>query len=242
MLWSCQDNWHNHHRGVTNYLTFLGEIDRWRYQHNEQVCYVTFNYDTMLERSMTDLWGCTFKDFNAYTSDLRFKLIKLHGSIDWGHELDRLSPRTPQEVIRDAAVLGINSSKEYRKVSRIPVKFDDGTVGFPALAIPVEKKGEFVCPQEHLGALAAIVPKVTKIITVGWRATEQHFLTMLKKKLTGLQGDVDLMVVSGDIRGVTETNANLGLVNVPSGRRYATVETGFSGLTKDMSRLEAFLG
>src|SRR4029077_2835979 len=104
MLWSCQDNWHNHHRGVTNYLTFLGEIDRWRYQHNEQVCYVTFNYDTMLERSMTDLWGCTFKDFNAYTSDVRFKLIKLHGSIDWGHELDRLSPRTPQEVIRDAAV------------------------------------------------------------------------------------------------------------------------------------------
>src|ERR1700680_1450903 len=53
MLWNCQNNWGNHHQGITNYVTFLDAIDQWRHEHSEQVCYVTFNYDTMIERSMT---------------------------------------------------------------------------------------------------------------------------------------------------------------------------------------------
>jgi hypothetical protein len=242
MLWNCQNNWFNFHQGITNYITLLDVIDRWRYEHVEQVCYVTFNYDTMVERSMTDLWGCTFDKFDKYTSNSRFKLIKLHGSIDWGLQLKNFPPSTkPADIITDVGMLGIDVSQNYRKVHRPPVAFDDGTFGFPALAIPVEKKNEFLCPPEHLRVLAEVIPKVTRIITIGWRATEQDFLTMLKKPVTGLQGDVDLMVVSGDVRGVTETNTNLGLVKDPSKHRYATVEKGFSGLIKDLPRLEAFL-
>jgi hypothetical protein len=242
MLWNCQQNWTNFHMGITNHITLLDAIDRWRYEHSEQVCYVTFNYDTMVERSMKELWDCSFDNFDAYTSDPRFKLIKLHGSMDWGLQFKSYpAPRSPAEIIRDAAVLGIPVSEKYRKVVQAPVIFDDGSLGFPALAIPVEKKSEYVCPQEHIQALADVLPKVTKIITIGWRATEQHFLTMLKKRLSGLQGDVDLLVVSGDLRGVHETNANLGLVNPPSGHKYVTVENGFSGLIRDISCLEAFL-
>jgi hypothetical protein len=242
MLWNCQDNWENHHHGITNYITFLDAIDRWSYEHKEQVCYVTFNYDTMIERSMVGLWGCEFDDLDAYTSHPRFKLIKLHGSIDWGHRLKTFTPpATASDIIKDAAVRGVDVGEQYMKVGA-GVTLKDGNIGFPALAIPVEKKSEFVCPAEHLSELAAVIPKVTRIITIGWRATEQNFLTMLKKPLTGLQGAVDLMVVSGDIRGVTQTNTNLGIVDVPSGRRlYATVDTGFSGLIKDIHFLEAFL-
>jgi hypothetical protein len=241
MLWNCQNNWTNFHRGITNYVTFVDAIDRWRYENNEQVCFVTFNYDTMLEDSLTELWGVKFEDLTSYTSQPHFKVIKLHGSIDWGLEFNGNLKDALPTAIMDAAVKGIDVSDFYKKVNHPPVIFENGTRGFPALAIPVEKKSEFVCPPEHLRAIADVLPRVTKIITIGWRATEQHFLTMLKKPLTGLQGDVDLMVVSGDIRGVTETNANLGLVNVPSGHRYDTVENGFSGLIKDISRLEKFL-
>jgi hypothetical protein len=242
MLWNCQDNWGNLHQGITNYVTFLDAVDKWRHEHSKQVCYVTFNYDTMIERSMRDLWGCTLDDLDAYTSNSRFKLIKLHGSIDWGLQFESFQAGfTPAKIISNAAVNGTEVSQYYRKVIRTPVVFDDGSFGFPALAIPVEKKSEFVCPAEHLRELADVLPRVTKIITIGWRATEQHFLAMLKKPLTGLQGDVDLMVVSGDIKGAFETNTNLGLVNAPSNHRYETVETGFSGLIRDISRLEAFL-
>jgi hypothetical protein len=242
MLWDCQTSWFHQHRGITNYSTFVDAIGRWRYENSQQVCFVTFNYDTMLETSLTELWSVKFTDLGSYTIHPHFKLIKLHGSIDWGLEFNdiELCRATPSVVI-EAAVKSIDVSDRYQKVVRPQVIFADQTHGLPALAIPIEKKSEFVCPPEHLQALAEVLPRVTKIITIGWRATEQHFLTMLKKPLTGLQGDVDLMVVSGDIRGVTETNMNLGLVSVAPGRKNVTIENGFSGLINNISRLEAFL-
>ena len=62
-------------------------------------------------------------------------------------------------------------------------KIDDTTV-FPAIAIPVENKREFECPVDHLKQLRMFLPHVTKIIIVGWRATETHFLDLLKSDLT----------------------------------------------------------
>ncbi|HYM76868.1 MAG TPA: hypothetical protein VE377_12895 [Candidatus Dormibacteraeota bacterium] len=242
MLWNCQNNWGNYHKGITNYVTFLDSIDRWRYESSEQVCYVTFNYDTMIERSMKDLWNCTFESFDAYISDPRFKLIKLHGSIDWALQFkDFPARKTPAEVIRDAEVIGVKVTEQYRKVVRTPAVFDDGHFGFPALAIPVEKKSEFLCPPEHLKALADVLPSVTKMITIGWRATEQHFLTMLKKKLTGLQSDVDLMAVSGSDDGVRGTVNSLAIGPPNTERKRELIANGFSGLIKQIGLLETFL-
>jgi len=241
MLWNCQENWETYHRGITNHLTFLDAIDRWCYKHQEEVCYVTFNYDTMIERSMSELWGLAFENLDAYISNSHCKLIKLHGSIDWALELKNFPPRaTPAEVINDAAELGVSVSEHYRKVVRAPAVFDDGHFGFPALAIPVENKSEFVCPTEHLAALASVLPKVTKIITVGWRATELHFLTMLKKPLTGLQRDVDLMVVSGSNDGAKAT-ANSLAIRESGEKKREFRGYGFSGLIKQIDHLESFL-
>ena len=200
----------------------------------------TFNYDTMLEEAMLQLWGWEFTNLNAYTSRSEYKLIKLHGSVDWGLEMLSVPGRgQPTEVI-DSAVRGLTISDTYGKV-KLDMHFENGTFGYPALAIPVEKKSEFVCPPGHLGALADVLPNVTKIITVGWRATEQHFLKMLKNPLTGLQGDVDLMVVAGTIQGATEIKTNLGLVNPPSGHKYNIIHDGFSGLIRGIGHLEEFL-
>jgi len=240
MLWKCQDKWTSQHKGITNYVTFLDAIDHWRYVNNEQVCFVTFNYDTMLEQSIMDIWRWPFADLNAYTSNPHFKLIKLHGSIDWGLRLNSLVGRgTPAEVIEDA-IKGLDISEDYGKVD-IAMRLADGTFGFPALAIPVEKKSEFACPPDHIQALASVIPRVTKIITIGWRATEQHFLTMLKKPLTGLQGDVDLMVVSGDDKGMRETAINLAIGTPATGLKRALRHDGFSGLIKEIGHLKAFL-
>jgi len=49
---------------------------------------------------------------------------------------------------------------------------DSAVVLFPALSIPVEKNDEFSCPTEHVKALEGLLPRVTKMITIGWRATE----------------------------------------------------------------------
>jgi hypothetical protein len=169
-------------------------------------------------------------------------LIKLHGSIDWGREVvGPIAPRAVSDIVPNAANLKL--SDQYRKVVRRPVTFDDGTVGFPAIAIPVEKKSEFVCPPEHLEALANVIPHVTKIITVGWRATEKHFLKMLTSRLTGLQGDVDLMVVSGSDEGAKGTVDSMAIGTSNSERKRALRGDGFSGLINQSGRghLESFL-
>jgi hypothetical protein len=56
---------------------------------------------------------------------------------------------------------------------------------FPALAIPVERKRTFECPDEHLVALRRDIPRLTKLVLIGWRATEQHFLDLLAEALQG---------------------------------------------------------
>ena len=54
---------------------------------------------------------------------------------------------------------------------------------FPALAIPVEAKQEYECPDDHLQALNECLPKITKLLVIGWRASEDQFLDLLVKNL-----------------------------------------------------------
>ena len=74
-------------------------------------------------------------------------------------------------------------SDRYRMVSKHPIGKIDDVPLFPAIAIPVETKSGFECPQDNLDCLRHLLPSTTKILIVGWRATEQHFLRILKETL-----------------------------------------------------------
>jgi hypothetical protein len=50
----------------------------------------------------------------------------------------------------------------------------------PAIAIPVETKTEFECPESHLDCLREMVDSVTKLLIIGWRGAENHFLRLLR--------------------------------------------------------------
>jgi hypothetical protein len=65
-----------------------------------------------------------------------------------------------------------------------PIGKIDDTPLFPAIAIPVETKLEFECPPDHLDCLRKHLGKITKVLTVGWAAQEQHFLKLLREHLT----------------------------------------------------------
>jgi hypothetical protein len=58
---------------------------------------------------------------------------------------------------------------------------------YPAVAIPVATKTDstFECPAHHLGQLAELIPRVTKLLANGWRGEEWHFLEMLRKLKQG---------------------------------------------------------
>jgi SIR2-like protein len=74
----------------------------------EKVCFVTFNYDTVLEQALQEYSGWTISDFSMYTRHAHYKLIKLHGSIDWGLEFDTPKMTLPSAVVNAAASLKVS--------------------------------------------------------------------------------------------------------------------------------------
>ena len=235
-IWESQRFWFDCHQGINNYVTFVRELERWRFESNENICFVTFNYDTMLEQAMEQVLHIAFTDFSQYVSQNNYILVKLHGSMNWGRELDGIRPASPQELIDAAANLRI--SDRFRFVARHPMILDDGSIAYPALSIPLEKKDEFSCPESHVDSLIQILAKMTKIISIGWRAMEEDFREMLRLSLPPAQ---EVLIVSGDERGGNET-----LENLKRGQNAFLSETivptyGFTGLINNLGYLNNFL-
>jgi hypothetical protein len=96
--------------------------------------------------------------------------------------------------------------------------------------------------------LEGLLPRVTKIITIGWRATEAEFLRMLKfsrqMPYAGIRNAMSLLIVTGTEKGAEETLKNLIEVGGSSPElfeRRIPVTTGFTGLINDLERLRVFL-
>ena len=77
----------------------------------------------------------------------------------------------------------------------------------PALAIPLVAKMDFECPKSHADVLRDSIPEVSKLLVIGWRGAERHFLDLLSllsggKKIPGL-------VVAGDRGRASEVMVGL---------------------------------
>jgi len=193
-------SWSEVGMGVSNYKTLLYEIDRTR-KTTEPVCLVTFNYDTLLDDA---LWhsGLSIDKLADYIGrHAYYRLFKLHGSVNWAREVEltllgNTNMGDPHGVLRQV----IARAKEMRVTDRYlfsPSKvmgIVQGKLAFPAIAVPVERKQQFECPEFMLEELRKLLPEVTAILTIGWRATEAHFLELLKQ---GVKRSVQLHVVAG---------------------------------------------
>jgi hypothetical protein len=119
-------------------------------------------------------------------------------------------------------------TRRYELVDRHPIHAVDGSALFPALAIPVESKLEFECPEEHLVALRTAIPEVDKLLVIGWRAAETPFLELLA---TNLRQEVEALVVAGNSDAATETAHRLKRAGVKGD--YVVTEGGFTELVVD---------
>jgi SIR2-like protein len=231
----CVQRWNRRHSGLTNYAALLREIEHWRQEFGEQVAFVTFNYDTMLEDAMSQVLGFTINDFASYISQPNYSVFKLHGSTNWARIVNVSDSHTYDydRVISRASDLTQHVTEIFKIVNGLEMLRDQEWLIVPALALPVDKKDEFSCPREHVDGLAKLVPQVTKILIVGWRATEEKFLEMLRSPLTGLKAYPPLMIVSGNLKDADKTFKNLGSKITHTCGPLTTIETGFSGLIMD---------
>jgi hypothetical protein len=237
-------------------VTLLDEIERWRAERKEYVCFVTFNYDLMLEEAMGRVLRLEIRDMDSYRKWENYSLFKLHGSVNWGRVVEGLSSeggspiRFYQHLI-DTVIPGhpYVSERYMRCDIEMRPNPDPGVVLFPALSIPVEKKDEFSCPHAHVTALKEMLPEVTKMITIGWRATEERFLKMLlasrSEVIAGIRQPLELLVVTGSKEGAEQTVKNLAPYGVNQDLYQnpdrARVTAGFTGLINSLETLGVFL-
>jgi hypothetical protein len=198
----CEEKWETVHNGVTNFKTLLDQIERWRYQNNEKICLVTFNYDTMLDAACVERGFLRLERFDGYVTG-NYMLVKPHGSINWGRTIvwpPGAPPHSSPQVIADTLIDRAAAPQVFGPhvlVRSQPPQpdYSHREVICPAIAIPIENKGKFECPDGHVETLKQCLPLVTKMLTIGWRATEEHFLALLRD---GMPQQPDLMVIAAN--------------------------------------------
>lgn len=95
----------------------------------------------------------------------------------------------------------------------------------------METKLAYECPDEHLNCLREHLPKIKKILVVGWRGMERHFLALLKECLTE---DVSVCVVAGKRQDAEEVIGRIHEAGVSM-----TAKAAEGGFTDFVVRREA---
>jgi len=208
-LFRCEEKWKEVHTGVTNYKTFLDYCRDCRCYTPEPICLVTFNYDTMLETAFQESFDHTFHKPSDYVSRDDYLFFKLHGSVTWGRVVGLDVHRDPNAYnahrLIEMAGPQLPLLNEFRVLSAPVDAVINGEALFPAIALPLEAKTTFECPEGHLTMLQSLLPQTTKLLTIGWRATERHFLKLLFENLKGPL----LLTVSGNLESSRQTAENL---------------------------------
>jgi hypothetical protein len=248
MLTYRVNGWSSVIKGVSNYRTLINDIRPLQQASKEKVCLVTFNYDTLLEDELQKApVNVKIQSVDDYVAS-DWPIFKLHGSVNWGRVLSTYLPGTAKKemMLRIRDII----DKSPLEVSETYV-LDSGASGlvttnasipagarllFPAIAIPMQKKDEFELPHEHQKQLEKMLPRVSKVLIIGWRGEENKFTQMLK---TTLGGDTEYMVVSSakeSAQGVINTISKAG---VP-GRAFHPANGGFTSAIST-GEIERFL-
>jgi len=237
----CEVKWGNVHMGATNHKVLFNRIEFWRAPRNESVYIVTFNYDRLIEEALS-MFDLPFTDMRHYTQHPSYRVIKLHGSVNWAHptrlpipNIERMSSNgVAQQMIRGIDSASV-SLKDFEIQNTFPPTQIEGFAYLPAIAIPVQAKSSFECPEDHVNVLTRVVPEVDKLVIVGWRGQEHRFTGLFKL----LQRHVAVLIVAGDETDVYKTRAALeaaGLDGV-----YTPYPHGFSNLIRDEPIIDRFL-
>ena len=195
----CQQHWLTGAAGVTNYKTLLDQI-RMHLPRYQRVCFVTFNYDTLLEHALNGI-GRQFDTIDHYVVDPTLSVIKIHGSVDWWRRVRSQAPwqmnadptSIANEVIARAHLLEISSEYVVDRADFV-AGWPQEPPMYPAIAIPLERKRDFECPDTHIRVLQDALPHVRRILFIGWRANDVPFLDLIRPSLAGRQ--VDAYVVA----------------------------------------------
>jgi hypothetical protein len=208
-------NWANECFGATTYAEFVNRLNKWSHDSRKLVNYITFNYDILLEEALINL-DQRFGDLDDYIKPPAVgspNVIRPHGCVRWYQIMQSATSLTalpsPSEIISHAGdltatdnfTLGQPDHQLFDSLGgrRIPV---------PAIAIPVDNKKAFICPERHVNTLREILRGTKVLLAIGWRGTDPHMSEELR---SWIPPKTDLFACSGSVEDSAETIRAMGL-------------------------------
>jgi hypothetical protein len=195
---------HENQRYEPDYLSRVVNMVLGNWDH---VCFVTLNYDLILDRYLNQLDPLTqISDFIAYP---RWSLIKLHGSVTWNYKLsDSVSLSNPPADLDDYIVRDeIFHSWRLEDDARQLVYLEGGSSypGFPALSAPLGEEDELVCPPEHVAFVKNKLSEVNALdlLVIGYSAYDKAVLNLLAES----QSDIRSLYVVSESADVAQAVA-----------------------------------
>lgn len=239
VTWYCGQALLARTRGVTNYATVLAVVDAWLYRSKSKACLLTFNYDPLLDDAVRRALRVDLRvieDFVAGREDLVY--TKLHGSADWRQFVDgtyegHIGARALIHAVGrlkfgDFVLAPVDARKKRPWYETFSIRIGDqrsaiDRLTFPALALPLRTKTRFACPGNHLDAVRRSLRETKKLLIVGWRAQEQHFMKEWEQvATTGVRADI----VAGSAAGAEVVAQRIRAIGVDGDIR--TFGSGFT--------------
>lgn len=208
--------------GPSNYDTLIRQAYDYYLKTGEDVLFVTFNYDTLLEKSFEKILGKPIKDIRDY---IRYpiKIIKPHGSCNWVKRIsvgENAGPINMKGILKflydetnmNSVLNTIDSSNEDYVIfdSRIIEYRIDKNFVFPQLLIPLKHKDDFILPVDHKEVLEKALGKVDDILIIGWKANEQSFHKLMQEKI--YSNSLKVKIVCGNDKTITSRLYGLNIV------------------------------
>jgi hypothetical protein len=232
VLTQVPDAWDAKAVRQTSYVSMLDQLARWQRATESRLCLITFNYDLLLERACTIVYGHYFTGMDSYLNGPGFSLYKPHGSVDWAQPAAwsgslYSNADMGRRAICDVPDLAVDEEYVQRPAGADVIGRHEQhrlVAWLPAIAIPVERKPAVVLPESHRAAMTADLHEATAVLCVGWRAREDHFLQILQESLPSLR--LPLFAVAESREAARETVDNAWR----TGRfdRFGLVDSGFS--------------
>lgn len=229
LVGSITNGWWEAFHGFTFYGELLERLGVWRSAAGDRIALVTFNYDQLLDQSaMSQVGDWDLGGFSSFVERPDWRLYKLHGSVGWSRvvrAMTRLDRGDSEGVIREGA--GLNFEQGELRARRWDTAVPASEVGLaaPGIAVPTNLKQTFACPGEHIDRFVADVENVSRMITIGWQASEPHALELLKRVPRGY----DLAICDLNDRATSKVRNNMGMV-AERARTVVTVSGGFEAL------------
>lgn len=176
----------------TTYVDLLGQLKEWidDSPRTRNVDIVTFNYDNLIEKAMENVypydWGVKNKTpMTAYYSGTNLRIYKPHGSINWGRKVEGADEEFSYRDIKDAFTWfnKIYLKDDFEFVEPDIFSSNIHKTYIPAVAVPLKGKTDFQeCPEMMFEKMIAAISAADKLVTIGWKGSDNHFVDLLKSK------------------------------------------------------------